>query len=196
MLTTSIPATAPLCLSLLGGFHLTINGRACTHFYSDKVRALLCYLALSGEQPVRRATLTDLLWPGYAPLSARTSLRRALTELRKTLAPYPVLTTTYQTAQLDNLAAILWCDVQAFSALANGCSTHQPSPQATCVDCTASWQQALALYRGEFLQDFTQLDSAPFHHWRQAQALRLAQVAAFLHRQRAENIALQDSIKK
>lgn len=187
MSTTSVPVTAPLRLSLLGGFHLTINGLTCTHFYSDKVRALLAYLALAGEQPVYRATVTDLLWPGYAPLSARASLRRALTELRRTLAPYPLLATTYQTVQLVNAPSLFWCDAQAFSALVVGCPAHQPTLQRTCSICAACRQQALALYLGEFLQGFTHLDSAPFHAWRQAQATRFAQVATVLRQLHFEN---------
>jgi two-component SAPR family response regulator len=180
MSTTSVPATAPLRLSLLGGFHLTIQGLTCTHFYSDKVRALLAYLALAGEQPVYRATVTDLLWPGYAPLSARASLRRALTELRRTLAPYPLLATTYQTVQLINTPSLFWCDVQAFCTLAAGCPTHQPTPFPACPACDEGRKQALMLYQGEFLQGFTRLDSVAFHDWRQAQAVRFAQLAARL----------------
>ncbi|MFZ4664125.1 MAG: AfsR/SARP family transcriptional regulator [Caldilineaceae bacterium] len=182
-----VPATAPLRLSVLGGFHLTIQEITCTHFYSDKVRALLCYLALAGDQSVRRETLTDLLWPGYAPLSARASLRRALTELRKTLVPYPLLTTTYHTVQLVNTPPLLWCDAQAFCALAVGCADHQPTLLLACPVCAACRQQALALYLGEFLQGFTHLDSAPFHAWRQAQATRFAQVATVLRQLHLEN---------
>lgn len=185
--TLTLPELYPFKLFLFGGFHLTLNDSTYAHFYSDKVRALLCYLVMAEQQPVRRTTITELLWPGYAKLSARTSLRRALTELRKTLAPYPVLATTYQTVQLGNLTSVLWCDVQVFSALANGCPMHQPLAQTTCAACMASQQHALSLYRGEFLQDFTQLDSGPFHHWRQAQALRLAQAAANLARHLDKN---------
>lgn len=176
----SFAPNVPLKLYLFGGFRLTIHEVGCLHFYSDKVRMLLCYLALAGAQPVRRTTLTDLLWPGYDPLSARASLRRALTELRRTLAPYPLLVTTYQTVQLLPSPPLFWCDVSAFCILATGCPAHQPTPSPLCPACITCRQQALTLYHGEFLQGFTHLDSAPFHEWRQTQTARFAQLAALL----------------
>lgn len=173
---------SPFKLVLLGGFHLTINGVACPHFYSDKVRALFCYLVLAAEEPVRREVLTDLLWAGYTPLSARASLRRALSELRKTLLPYPLLVATYHAVHLVNTPSVLWCDVLALQTLASGCVAHRPAPLPTCPACVTAGQQAVALYHGEFLQGFTHLDSAPFQSWRQAQAARLAHTAHLTQR--------------
>lgn len=179
-----IPAPAPCIeLRLLGTFQLTVNGAACTRFYSDKVRALLSYLVVEGEQPVRREVLTTLLWEGYAPPSARASLRRALSELRKLLASPVWLTTTYRTVQLVNMHPWLWCDLQAFCTLATGCPAHQQYTAQHCPACLDGWQRALALYRGDFLHGFQRLDSAPFHAWRQARTALLAQQSAWLRQQ-------------
>jgi DNA-binding SARP family transcriptional activator len=67
---------------LLGPFQVRMGERLVTEMRSDKVRALLAYLAIEADQPHRREKLAGLLWPGYPEGSARASLRRALADLR------------------------------------------------------------------------------------------------------------------
>ena len=54
---------ARLSISLLGTFQVLLYGQAVTGFESDKVRALLAYLALESDRPHRREALAGLLWP-------------------------------------------------------------------------------------------------------------------------------------
>jgi len=61
-----------LSLTFLGGFQATLAGQTLHTFESDKVRALLAYLAA-------------LLWPGYGEENARANLRQTLHHLRKSL---------------------------------------------------------------------------------------------------------------
>ena len=54
---------ARLFISLLGSFQVTLDGTPVTALESDKVRALLAYLAVEADRPHRRDRLTGLLWP-------------------------------------------------------------------------------------------------------------------------------------
>lgn len=65
-------------LFLLGSFHVVVDGAPITSFRSDKVRALLAYLALEAGRPQRREVLTTLLWPDQSESAARLNLRQAL----------------------------------------------------------------------------------------------------------------------
>jgi len=109
---------AGLEISLLGLFRVTLDGDPATGFVSDKVRALLAYLAVEGAQPQRREILAGLLWGGYPERSARASLRNALTNLRHVIgdreAQPPYLRITPQAIQLHPEGDVL-LDVTAFT---------------------------------------------------------------------------------
>jgi hypothetical protein len=72
-------------LRLLGPFVLECDGVPVTGFRSDKVRALLAYLAVEPGRPWSRSTLADLLWPDRPEGVARSNLRSALSNLRRVL---------------------------------------------------------------------------------------------------------------
>ena len=76
---------AHLSLSLLGSFQVTLAGEPVTSFESDKVRALLAYLAVEADRPHRRDSLVGLLWPDWPDRAARNNLRHALANLRKAI---------------------------------------------------------------------------------------------------------------
>src|SRR5690242_13876752 len=77
---------AELSLTFLGSFAVSLNGASITGFRSDKVRALLAYLAVEADHPHERAKMAGLLWPDYAEAAARTYLRHALVNLRRLLS--------------------------------------------------------------------------------------------------------------
>src|SRR5260221_6863693 len=94
---------AHLSLALLGSLQIRLDGAPVTGFESDKVRALLAYLALEAERPHRRAALAGLLWPERPERAAHLSLNQALANLRHAIgdrsAPVPVLRITPETIQ-------------------------------------------------------------------------------------------------
>lgn len=68
--------------SLFGSFSASLNGHPIA-FRSITVQALLIYLAAENENgPRRREALSELIWPGMPPASARKNLRQTLYELR------------------------------------------------------------------------------------------------------------------
>ena len=71
-----------LDIKLLGPFRANLDGEKIAGFNADKVRALLIYLAVEGDQIHRREKLAGLLWPEWPKRSARTNLRSALADVR------------------------------------------------------------------------------------------------------------------
>lgn len=159
---------AHLSLWLLGPFQAELDGRPLHGFRSDKIRALLAYLAVDSHRPWARATLADLLWPDFPERTAHNNLRNALSNLRRVLHDQPTanpfLHVTPATVQF-NAAADCWLDVHAFHDLLSKADPAEPTPPGEqALDHLA---QALALYRGELLEGFA-LDSAPFEAWLRA----------------------------
>jgi predicted ATPase/DNA-binding SARP family transcriptional activator len=148
---------ARLSIRLLGPFQITLNGEPVSNFASDKVRALLAYLATSADRPHRREALAGLLWSDYPEPSARATLRNALANLRRAIddphAEPPHLEITRQSLQF-NRGSDHWLDVAAFTAALE-------ADTATRKELT----DAVALYRGPFLDGFSLPDSAPFEEW-------------------------------
>ena len=76
---------ALLSIQVLGPFQVKLSEEPLTSFATDKVRALLAYLALSPDRPHRREALAGLLWPEFPERSARSNLRNALANLRQVI---------------------------------------------------------------------------------------------------------------
>ena len=151
-----------------GEFHVTLGGRELRGFPTEKVRALLAYLAIEGRAH-QRSELAQLLWPGYSPESARHSLRQALFQLRNLLgdvdADSPWLLLARQSVQL-NPAAPVRVDVITFTQLLAAAKAHAHADLAACAACLEGLREAAALYGGDFLAGFAVADSDPFEEWR------------------------------
>ena len=147
---------ARLSIRLLGPMQVSLEGEPVTRFESDKVRALLTYLAVEADGPHRREKLAGLLWPERPERSARANLRQALSNLRLAIgdagASPPVLKVTRQALQF-NTASDAWVDARALAGLL--------SAGAPIADLEA----AASLYRGQFLEGFSLPGSAPFEEW-------------------------------
>ena len=151
---------ARLSLSFLGPLQVMLDGQAVARFESNKIRALLVYLAVESARPHPREVLADLLWPDWPDRSALANLRHALASLRHLLgdpqADPPILLISRETVQF-NARCDHALDVALFSALL----ARDPS-QGVDVECL---EQAIALYRGPFLEGFSVSDCAPFEGW-------------------------------
>jgi DNA-binding SARP family transcriptional activator/Tol biopolymer transport system component len=164
-----------LSISLLGGFGVTLDGKPVTGFGSNKVRALLAYLATETDRAHSREKLAALLWPDMPDREARNNLRYALSNLRKAIggpdASQPFLCISWQTIQL-NLAGEVEVDVLTF----NRCLAQSPLT-------LSNLERAVSLYRGDFLEGFSIGDDMAFDEWvilKQEQLQR--QVLDALHR--------------
>jgi WD40 repeat protein/DNA-binding SARP family transcriptional activator/predicted ATPase len=189
----------PLALTLLGGFHVAVHGKPVTNFESNRVRALLAYLAVEvrgGSAPHDRAKLAGLLWPDHPEDVARTNLRHVLRRLRQSLADpadgSSFLVTSQQTIQLNPDSGVT-VDVVQFVELLAQAEQCDHRTLAACPPCVERYRRAADLYRGEFLAGLTIADSDLFEGWvliqRESlhrQALELFALLAALHEEQDE----------
>jgi len=159
-----------LQIRLLGSFQATWDGVPLEGFRSDKVRALLAYLATEGGHPHRRESLTAMLWEADSPKAAWASLRTALSNLRQVLSPLedqpPLLITTRQSVTFDTTHPDCWVDVVEFDQLMAVHQAHVHQDLAHCSDCLRVLARMVALCRGDFLSGLTLPDSLAFDEWR------------------------------
>jgi predicted ATPase/DNA-binding SARP family transcriptional activator len=144
-------------LFLLGPFQVKRDGSPVTSFEADKVRALLAYLAVESSRPHRREQLAALFWPGWPDTSARTSLRNALSNLRKAIgdetANPPFLLISRETIQF-NPESSFSLDTRELERITK--DSHAAPEQL---------QSVLDHYRGAFLEGFTLKDCPVFDDW-------------------------------
>ena len=142
-----------LAISLFGPFHVTLDGTPVTEFKTNKVQALLAYLAVEADRAHDREKLAGLLWPDQPEEAARINLRTSLHRLRQAIhatdeSPFLLLAREAVQFNLESDHAL---DVRTFLALLQGCAGHHHADIETCSLCHARLKQATALYRGDFL---------------------------------------------
>jgi DNA-binding SARP family transcriptional activator len=158
-----------LRLYLLGGFTAHWHDQPITSFPTDKVRALLAYLALEGKRPLRRESLATLLWPDYADSVAKRNLRQNLHRLKKLLDNLDpalsdqLLTISRQTVQINH--DLLWLDVAEVEAAITAVSNHSHPQLHTCPPCLQQLTQAAQFIQGDLLAGITLPDAPLFDEW-------------------------------
>lgn len=151
-----------LRLSVLGGFELHSHAGTPIQLPPKKARALFAYLALTEPRPQPRDKLAALLWEDSSDSQARTSLRQALSAIRRALAAAEVL--------LDADAETVWLrreglliDADQFQQCAAGASVER-------------LREAVELYRGSLLDGFD-IRAPAFEDWLRAERERLRNLA-------------------
>jgi DNA-binding SARP family transcriptional activator/Tfp pilus assembly protein PilF len=147
-----------LSIDLLGAPRLLLDGQPLS-LPRRKSRALLFYLA-ARSTPATRDHLLALLWPDHDRAAAQQILRTSLHGLRKALGAALL-------ADDDTLALApdVEVDVRRFEA--------ELAPSASLETLTG----ALALYRDDFLADFSVPDAEAFEEWADAERERYRQLA-------------------
>jgi WD40 repeat protein/DNA-binding SARP family transcriptional activator len=195
-----------ITIRCLGTFEVIVDAQVAAAFPTDKVRALLAYLALEsrtelgipGSRPHRREALASLFWPEMPSSFALSNLRLALHRLRQALdraAPRTsdaLLTITRQTVQLNQGAVPV--DAIMFQELLAATIPHTHADLSRCEECLGRLSQAASLYHGELLAGFA-LDGAPaFEEWLllrremlHQQALLALQTLTWAYEQRGDN---------
>jgi len=165
---------AHLDISLLGPIQVTLDGQLITGFKSNKVRALLAYLAVEADKPHRRESLAGLLWPDWSEREALGNLRYTLSDLRRAIedraADPPFLIISRDSIQF-NTASDHWLDVTSL--------TQSLESKTASIE---NQEKILDLYRGSFLEGFSLDDSPAFDEWTLLTRERLArQTLVSLH---------------
>ncbi|MBL7063653.1 MAG: tetratricopeptide repeat protein [Anaerolineae bacterium] len=162
-----------LRLILLGGLRITRNGGPVTGFVSNKVQALLSYLAVTGRSHFRPA-LAGLLWGEMPEANALMNLRQALANLRRLVRPHLLIT---RQAVEFNRDSPYWLDVEEFEKLVNwetGRLVDWSRDRATNLP---TLHEAVELYQGDFLEGFYVRDAPAFEEWVLVQRERLRTLA-------------------
>jgi predicted ATPase/DNA-binding SARP family transcriptional activator len=174
---------AGLSISLFGPIRALVDGDRVASFTYNKARALLAFLAVEADRAHQRDALVGLLWPDLPNDTARTNLRQALADLRQAIgdaaASPPYLHVTRDTLQF-NAGSAHALDVATFLDLSSACAVHPHRDLRRCSACAARLEQAMVLYRGDFLAQLHLADSAPFEEW------------ATLHRERLRTLAFEN----
>ncbi len=149
--------TETLRLRVLGNTEVTFNGAPVTGFVSCKARALLCYLAVSGCCHSREK-LAALLWGDMPDAKARTNLRQAVANINKLLPGY--LIATRQEVSF-NKEASYWLDNEALLEQIEAKTLKPPLSSAAA----SALADAVALYRGDFLEECHPKGAVEFEEW-------------------------------
>jgi adenylate cyclase len=153
-----------LSVSLLGPFQVRLDGEPVTSFETLKARALLAYLADDPGRAYSRSSLASLLWPERSQRAALSNLRHTLAVLRAALhdpsACPPFLLIDRETIAF-NPHSDCTLDTLDFRRLVEASSSNHP-PGDQNLNCL---EQAVALYRGDFLEAFGLDDSAEYEAW-------------------------------
>jgi predicted ATPase/DNA-binding SARP family transcriptional activator/Tfp pilus assembly protein PilF len=152
----------PLQLKLFGFPQIIYRGQVPTKFDSDKVRALLIYLAIKAS-PQSRKHLAELLWED-TPATMRRNLCKAISNLSKLLGNLLV-------KEGNDLIALdmqrCWVDVHEFDQLYQQATLHE----------------ATQLYQADFLNHFHIDSCEDFEQWAVGEQARLRlQMLDLLHK--------------
>jgi predicted ATPase/DNA-binding SARP family transcriptional activator len=159
--------TAVLEIRLFGGLEIRCEDAPIGGFISGKVPALLAYLAVTGR-PHQRHTLAALFWGEMADADANNNLRQTLSNLRKVLDG--TLLVTRDTVAW-NPAVVHTLDTAQFEAHLRA---GRDAPAAVRA---SAFQQAAALYHGDFLAGVFVRDAPEFEEWLLAQRIRYRELA-------------------
>jgi len=134
--------TEVLELALLGRMRMNLGGKPFdSALKSSKAKALLCYLLVTGR-PQPRHVAAALLWPQIPQQDARRNLRGVVMNLRQIVGSHLLITN--HSLAIDP-ESTYWLDVDHFKSKLELPPGREPVP--------AALGDALALYRGEFMED-------------------------------------------
>ena len=158
-------------IRLFGGFEVWAGDQRVDGFESQKVRALLAYLACHRGRAFSRDHLAGLLWPEKSAEAARHALRQAAYNLRSRLAAAGVPPILHNHLELRfDPEAPCWLDVEAFDeALRRGAGRDMIDSQQLAA--------AVQLFRGDFLAGFFVKESPAFEEWMLGEQQRLREGA-------------------
>ncbi len=154
-----------IMLKLLGQFQLMVDGTLIAGLTSEKIQALVAYVAVEQERVHSRDFLAELLWPDRPDGVARQNLRQALSRLQRALptADEPPLKITRSEVRFNG-SSDAQIDVVQFTRALDLVRNHAHVDVSGCVPCCQQLASAVATYQGDFLVDLF-CDSPVFDEW-------------------------------
>jgi len=170
----------------MGSFQVTLDGQPVKVFKSNRVRALLAYLAVEADRPHRRETLAGLLWPDWPDRDALSNLRYSLSDLRRAIGD----------READPPFLLIMRDSLQFNPDSDYSLDVKTFVDAVDADEVDLLEKAAALYQGSFLEGFSLEDSSAFEEWTLLTRERLARQASSLFHALAESYEQHAEYKK
>ncbi len=179
--TTKVSEEKPLRIGLLGPPEVSIGGRA-VRFDRKKSLALLCYLAAEGRKRPR-SELVELLWPESEERRARTGLRSTLAKIGKVLGEggegvRPLVTegdllgVEPRGVELDLRTLEAAVSLARDEIIGTPLGKNELRGAADRREAISDLEENLAVYRGEFMEDFSLDDAPEFGLWLEAERTR------------------------
>ena len=165
-----------LTVCLFGNPSLQVEGEPVTGFVSNKAVALVYYLAATGRSH-GRDVLANLLWGDFSESKAKKNLRDALSNLRKVMGDYLII--TRQKVELNwNVPHVI--DVEMLAAA----SGYEQGVDDVLEDAAVKQlREAVDLYIGPFLDGFYPSQAQEYEEWMQSERERYSQmVVQYLYR--------------
>jgi DNA-binding SARP family transcriptional activator/predicted ATPase len=147
-----------LTIRLLGAIEIELAGKPITGLGTRKAEALLAYLVCH-KRPFSREQLADILWDDRSQTQALANLRSLLSGMRRQIKPWLIVT---RHTVAFNHESDYWLDTAEFSQELAG---NSGSSETTLDAPRADYAQAIALYRGDFLEGFYLRDCLGFEEW-------------------------------
>lgn len=157
-----------LGISLLGSIKVQFDGADITEtLRTKKERAILAYLAEEPPRSHARQIIAEFLWPDRPENYARMNLRQALLGIRKAFGgdanANHFIRINEETVQFLHKNVDL--DTQEFNKLLHSVKIHPHPHLNRCEECVHHLEQAIEVYRGEFLEDLILGDVTGFQEW-------------------------------
>ncbi len=149
-----------LRLYWLGDPTVELKGRP-VQLETRKGAALLAYLSV-GEKRYQREVVATIFWPEASQKKAFGNLRRTLSSLNSRLPGW--IEADRETIGIKKTSK-LWCDVAAFHDRLERVKAFSTAGNELCDECRAALEEALKLYRGDFLDGLSLSDSPEFDDW-------------------------------
>jgi DNA-binding SARP family transcriptional activator len=148
-----------LAVCMLGVFDLTIDGRRVADWRGQRTQSLMQFLAAHRHRHVPRDELITSVWPDADEDGGRHRLHQAIYELRRTLhaidSGHSPIVCSGGGYQLDDEVPV-WVDAEEFEDLGSAASRCFAARRRD--EAIELGQQALRLYRGDFLCQVTSAD--------------------------------------
>ncbi|MEZ4709555.1 MAG: BTAD domain-containing putative transcriptional regulator [Caldilineaceae bacterium] len=158
-----------LNFSLLGRLQIEHPQSGAITLTNRKAISLLAYLLVESKHAHSREFLLGLLWPELPTAAAQNNLRVTWSQLQKVLNTHAAVE---QPTLIGDRLALRFnplsdheLDVDRFRTLIESCRRHAHPEPHTCAECAARLTEALALARGDFLDEFSLANCVQFDEW-------------------------------
>ena len=157
--TTDVPFKPRVAVHLLGALRIAIDDQPIERCTSSRARAVFAYLVTHRDALVSRDQLMDQFWRDARPRDARNSLNVALHSFRRACKEASDVSIIVHADGFYSINTDLevWTDVHVFLNLVERGQQLEAANRTELA--IAAYEQALALYQGDFLAD------CPYEDW-------------------------------